>query len=293
MNLQGLLTVVVDGLAYGMLLFLFSIGLSITLGLMRFINLAHGAFAMCGGYLMVVLVADAGLPFLLALPLVFVATGLVGIALERALITHVYRKSELQHVLFSIGLAFVAGALANIVFGPQQQPIPLPGWASAPVEQFGIRTTGYRLFITGAGLVAGLALLALFQRTLFGARVRAAVDRRETAESIGINVSRLFALTFGLGAACAGLGGALAVGFLGLDPSFPLKYLVVVLMVVAIGGPGSITGSFVAALFLGLSDALFKYYLPATGSFVIYVVLVLTMIFMPRGLTQLMRGARA
>jgi len=286
MNLEGLLTVLVDGLAYGMLLFLFSIGLSITLGLMRFINLAHGAFAMCGGYLMVVLVGSFGLPFLAALPVAFVATGLVGAVLERSLITHLYRKSELQHVLFSIGLAFVAGALANILFGPQQQPIPLPEWASARVELLGTWTTGYRVFVMAAGIVALVLLLALFHRTLFGARVRAAVDLRGTAESIGINVSRLFALTFGLGAACAGLGGALAVGFLGLDPSFPLKYLVIVLMVVAIGGPGSIVGSFVAALFLGTADALFKYYLPAVGSFVIYALLVLSMVFLPHGLTR-------
>lgn len=289
MNLQGLTTVLVDGLAYGMLLFLFSIGLSITLGLMRFINLAHGAFAMCGGYLMVVLVGSLGVPFLLALPAAFAVTGLVGAALERTLITHLYRKSELQHVLFSIGLAFAAGAVANIVFGPQQQPIPLPGWASQRVGVLGTWTTGYRVFVMAAGVVALGLLLVLFQRTLFGARVRAAVDLRGTAESIGINVSRLFALTFGLGAACAGLGGALAVGFLGLDPSFPLKYLVIVLMVVAIGGPGSIMGSFIAALFLGTVDALFKYYVPATGSFVIYALLVLTMIFMPRGLAGRLR----
>lgn len=286
MNLQGVLTVLVDGLAYGMLLFLFSIGLSITLGLMRFINLAHGAFAMGGGYVMVVVTGTLGWPFLVSLPIAFVAMGLVGIALERTLITHVYRKSELQHVLFSIGLAFAAGAIANIIFGPQQQPVHLPDWANAKVEFLGTWTTGYRLFIMVAGVVALLALLALFQRTLFGARVRAAVDRRSTAESIGINVSRLFALTFGLGAACAGLGGALAVGFLGLDPSFPLKYLVIVLMVVAIGGPGSIMGSFIAALALGAIDALFKYFLPATGSFVIYAMLVLAMIFIPRGIMR-------
>lgn len=286
MKLTGLLTVLMDGTAYGMLLFLFSIGLSITLGLMRFINLAHGAFAMCGGYLMVVLVGSLGVPFLLALPIAFLAVGLAGAALERTLITHLYAKSDLQHVLFSIGLAFAAGAVANIVFGPQQQPIPLPAWAEAKVSVLGAPTTGYRLFIMASGVAALLALLALFQKTLFGARVRAAVDRRDTAEGIGINVSRLFALTFGLGAACAGLGGAMAVGFLGLDPSFPLKYLVLVLMVVAIGGAGAIFGSFLAALCLGLVDALFKYYVPATSSFVVYAILVLVMIFMPKGFAR-------
>lgn len=284
MNLTGLLTVLIDGTAYGMLLFLFAIGLSITLGLMRFINLAHGAFAMCGGYLLIIATSTLGLPFLLALPVSFFGTGLIGAALERGMIRHVYAKTELQQVLFSIGLTFAAGALANIAFGPHQQQIDLPGWATAKLSLFGIATTGYRLFIMGAGLVAILALVLLFQRTLFGAKVRAAVDRRATAEGIGINVSRLFAMTFGLGAAFAGLGGALAAGFLGLDPSFALKYLVIVLMVVAIGGAGSIAGSFVAALFLGIADALFKYLVPEVGGFVIYGLLVLTMIFMPKGL---------
>ncbi|QCI63214.1 branched-chain amino acid ABC transporter permease [Phreatobacter stygius] len=284
MNASGLLTVLVDGIAYGMLLFLFSIGLSITLGLMRFINLAHGAFAMGGGYVLVVLVGMAGLPFLLALPVAFVAAGLLGAALELTVIRHVYRKSELQQVLFSIGLAFAAGAIANILFGPQQQPIPLPGWATHMVTVLGIAISGYRLFVMGCGLVALGLLIALFNHTLFGARVRAAVDKRVTAEGIGINVGRLFAAAFSLGAAFAGLGGALAVGFLGLDPSFPLKYLVIVLMVVAIGGPGSISGSFVAALFLGVADALFKYWLPEVGGFVIYAILVAVMIVLPKGL---------
>ncbi|CAM5219534.1 Branched-chain amino acid transport system permease protein OS=Castellaniella defragrans OX=75697 GN=HNR28_001881 PE=3 SV=1 [Castellaniella defragrans] len=155
---------------------------------------------------------------------------------------------------------------------------------SSTVNLPGLRTTGYRLFILLAGIVALILLATLFHKTLFGARVRAAVDSQATARSIGIPVSRLFALTFGLGAAFAGLGGALAISLLGLDPSFPLKYLVIVLMVVAMGGPASILGAFVAALFLGTADALFKYYIPETGSFVIYALLVLTLIFLPQGL---------
>jgi len=286
--MAGIVSVVVDGIAYGMLLFLFSIGLSVTLGLMRFINLAHGAFAMFGGYVAVVLMNGFGVPFLLLLPAAFLATGLFGIAAERAVIHHVYRMPELQQVLFSIGLAFAAGAVANIIFGPQQQPMLLPAWLTQRVPVFGIDVTGYRLFLIGAGLVAAAALVALFNYTLFGAKIRAAVDNRRTAEGIGINVTRLFSLTFALGAAFAGLGGALAVGFLGLDPTFPLKHLVIVLMVVAIGGPGSIGGSFAAALFLGVVDALFKYFVPELGGFVIYALLVLMMVFLPKGLA----GAR-
>jgi len=293
MNGSGLLTTLLDGLTYGMLLFLFAIGLSITLGLMRFINLAHGAFAMCGGYLLVVLAGSAHLPFLLVLPVCFVAVGLLGMGLERLLIRHVYAKPALQHVLFSIGLAFTAGAVALILFGPQQQTIPLPAWADARVTLLGAQTTGWRLFILAIGGVMLLALMALFRLSLFGARVRAAVDKRHTAEGMGINVGRLFALTFGLGAACAGLGGALAVGLLGLDPSFPFKYLVIVLMIVVMGGAGSVPGTFLAALFLGVVDALFKYWLPAVGGFVIYTLLVLTLIFMPQGLMGKTAGKAA
>lgn len=282
--MSGLVTILADGIAYGMLLFLFSIGLSVTLGLMRFINLAHGAFAMCGGYVAVVLLNGYGVPFLLTLPVAAIVTGLIGVALERAVIRHVYAMPELQQVLFSIGLAFAAGAVANILFGPQQQPMLLPDWLTTRIGILGVEITGYRVFLVLFGLVAAGLLIALFNFTLFGARVRAAVDDRRAAEGIGINVGRLFAATFGLGAAFAGLGGALAVGFLGLDPTFPFKYLVLVLMVVAIGGPGSIGGSFIAAIAIGAIDALFKYLVPEVGSYVIYALLVLMMIFFPRGL---------
>ena len=279
----NLLTVVFDGVSYGMLLFLFSIGLSITLGLMRFINLAHGAFAMVGGYVAVAAMG-AGLPFLLTLPAAFVVAGLVGLVLERVVIRFVYREPELQQVLFSIGLAFVASAVATIIFGPQQQPVTLPAWLSGQMELGGVRLGTYRLFLVGVAAVAAAALVLLFNRTLFGARIRAAVDHRRAAEGIGIPVERIFAATFALGAAMAGLGGALAVDALGLDPTMPLKYLILVLMIVAIGGPGSIAGSLAASLVLGVVDAVFKYLVPQLGSFVIYGLLVVLLLLFPRGL---------
>jgi branched-chain amino acid transport system permease protein len=282
--MNGFASVLADGLAYGMLLLLFSVGLSVTLGLMRFINLAHGAFAMCGGYVATTLLQLAQVPFLLILPVAFLVTALIGVAIERSVIRHVYAMPALQQVLFSVGLAFAASAAATIIFGPQQQAVRLPDWLAGHVDILGVRVGSYRLFLVFAGFVTAACLMGLFNYTLFGAKIRASVDNRRTAEGIGINVDRLFALTFGLGAGLAGLGGALSVGFLGLDPTFPFKYLTLVLMVVAIGGPGSIAGSFVAALCLGIVDALFKYYLPEVGSFVIYGLLVVTMIFLPKGL---------
>jgi branched-chain amino acid transport system permease protein len=282
--MMGFASVVADGVAYGMLLLLFSVGLSVTLGLMRFINLAHGAFAMCGGYIATLLLQHAPIPFLLVLPLAFLATALIGVVAERLVIRYVCVMPALQQVLFSIGLAFAASAVATIIFGPQQQPVLLPDWLGGQVELFSIRIGNYRLFLVVAGLLVAACLIGLFNYTLFGAKIRAAVDNRRAAEGIGLSVDRLFALTFGLGAGLAGLGGALSVGFLGLDPTFPFKYLTIVLMVVVLGGPGSIAGSFVAALSLGVIDALLKYYVPEVGPFVIYAVLVLTMIFLPKGL---------
>ncbi len=280
----NLLGVVADGVSYGMLLFLFSIGLSITLGLMRYINLAHGVFAMVGGYVTVTLVNQVGLPFLLTLPAAFVIAGLVGLVLERVVIRFIYREPPLQQVLFSIGLAFAASALATIIFGPQQQPIALPAWLSGRETILGVTVGANGLFLTLVAAVAAALLVALFNHTLFGARIRAAVDHRWAAEGIGIRVQQIFAITFALGAGMAGLGGALAVDSLGLDPTFPFKYLIVVLMIVAIGGPGSIGGSLSAALVLGVVDAVFKYEVPQVGPFVIYVLLVGLLLVYPRGL---------
>jgi branched-chain amino acid transport system permease protein len=277
-------SVLFDGVSYGMLLFLFSIGMSITLGLMRFVNLAHGAFAMAGGYVTVTMMSGLGVPFLLTLPAAFLASGAIGFVLERIVIRHVYRMPELQQVLFSIGLAFVASALATIVFGPQQQPIALPDYLSGRISLFGVPVGANRVFLTCVGAVAAILLSLLLNHTLFGASIRAAVDNRRAAEGIGIQVGRLFATTFALGAAMAGLGGALAVDSLGLDPTMPFKFLVPVLMVVVIGGPGSIGGSMVAALMLGVVDTMFKYAVPEVGPFVIYTLLVGILLVFPRGL---------
>ncbi|MBI3435132.1 MAG: branched-chain amino acid ABC transporter permease [Proteobacteria bacterium] len=282
--MSNVIVVLVDGVAYGMLLFLFAVGLSVTLGLMRFINLAHGAFAMGGAYLAVVLVNDGGLPFLLALPLVFMATGAAGALLERGVIRHLYDRGALQQVLFSIGLAFALSATATIAFGPQQQGVQIPSWLMGRHCVFGVQISGYRVFLVAAGAATAAALAYLFDYTLFGARIRAAVDNRVAAEGIGIKVDRLFVTTFAIGSALAGLGGALSIEMLGLDPTFAFKYLTMLLMIVAIGGAGSTEGLLMAALFLGVVDALFKYFLPEAGSFVIFGVLVAVLVVRPHGL---------
>lgn len=282
--IASFLGVLFDGLAYGSLLFLISIGLSVTMGLMNFVNLAHGAFAMLGGYVAVVLMNRAGVPFLPALPLAFLGAAAVGWLLERTLYRRLYRASHLDQVLFSIGLTFMAMAGATWLFGPGQQPVALPEFLIGQVQVAGIDLGAYRLFLIGVVVVITLALGWLVARTRFGAQVRAAVDHQQAARGLGINVERVFSLTFALGSGLAGLGGGLGIDVLGLDPAFPLKYMVYFLLVVAVGGAGSIRGSLLAAIVLGVADVAGKYYVPAVGAFVIYAMMVVLLVAFPAGL---------
>jgi branched-chain amino acid transport system permease protein len=278
------MTIVFDGLAAGMLLFLISVGLSVTLGLMNFVNLAHGAFAMLGGYACALLLSRAGLPFLLAAPLSALVAALAGVVLERTLYRRLYTASHLDQVLFSIGLNFMAISAAHYFFGAQQQPVVLPEFLKGQINLPGLDIGIYRLFLIVVGLLLAFALQWLVSHTRFGAQLRSAVDNPRAARGLGINVDRVFTLTFALGSGLAGLGGALGIEMLGLDPGFPLKYIVYFLIVVAVGGSGNIKGSLIASLMLGLFDVAGKYYLPQFGAFVIYAVMVVMLIVRPQGL---------
>lgn len=276
--------VLFDGLAYGTLLFLISVGLSITLGLMRFINLAHGVFAMTGGYLLVTLMAHAGIGFLPALPIVFGVTALASLVLERWLYRPVYKSTALDQVLMTVGIVFIAIAGANYFWGPGQQPVVLPAALKGQFPLFGLDLSRYRLFLMAVGAIITLALVCGLERTRFGAMIRASVDNQRTARSMGIRVERVFQITFALGSGLAGLGGALGIDVLGLDPYFALKYLVYFLLVVVVGGPGSIIGTLLAALLLGVADIAGKYYVPQIGAFVIYAAMIVLLLLFPHGL---------
>lgn len=278
------MTVVFDGIASGLLLFLISVGLSVTLGLMNFVNLAHGSFAMLGGYVCVVLLNRHGVPFLAALPVVTLVSALAGVVLERTLYRRLYGASHLDQVLFSIGLVFMSISIAHFFFGAQQQPLQLPPMLSGQFNLPGVDVGVYRLFLIVVGVSIAIALQWMIAGTRFGARLRASVDNPRTARGLGIDVDRVFVLTFALGSGLAGLGGALGVEMLGLDPEFPVKYIVYFLIVVAVGGSGNIKGSLYASLIIGICDVAGKYYIPQVGAFVIYAVMVVTLIFRPQGL---------
>jgi branched-chain amino acid transport system permease protein len=279
-----MLTILFDGIAYGMLLFVLACGLAVTLGLMNFVNLAHGAFAMAGGYITLVLVNRAGVPFLAGLPIAFLASAVIGALLERTLYVHVYSKSHLEQVLFTIGLVFMSVAAVDYVMGSQQAFIQIPSALQGRFELFGIGIGRYRLLII---IVCGLLTVALqlmLSGTRFGSRLRASVDDARVARGLGINVNGVFALTFAFGSGLAGLGGALGAEILGLDPTFPLKFMVYFLIVVTVGGTSSITGPFFASLLIGIGDVAGKYYVPKFGAFVIYTIMIVLLIVRPQGL---------
>lgn len=273
-----------DGVAYGMLLFVLSCGLAVTLGLMNFVNLAHGAFAMAGGYCCAVLVNRAGVPFFAALPMAFVTGAALGLVLERTLYRHLYARSHLDQVLFTVGLVFMAVAAVDYGMGSSQTFIHLPPSLQGQVDIFGVGVSRYRLMIIVICGLLTLTLQLILARTRFGSRLRAAVDDPRVASGLGINVPRIFAITFAFGCGLAGLGGALGAEILGLDPYFPLKFMIYFLIVVTVGGASSITGPFIAALLLGIGDVAGKYYFPTLGAFVIYTLMIVILIWRPNGL---------
>jgi branched-chain amino acid transport system permease protein len=281
-----MLTILFDGIAYGMLLFILAVGLCITMGLMNFINLAHGAFAMVGGYIAVVLMQQYGVPFLLCLPLAFVGAGLLGAVMERTLYRPMYSKPHLDQVLFSIGLTFMAVATADYLMGSTQQIMQLPDWLKGRTELLdGALGMGhYRLFIIAVCAALTVGLQYVLTQTRFGSRLRASVDDARVAAGLGINVNVVFALTFAVGSGLAGLGGALGAEVLGLDPTFPFKFMVYFLIVVAVGGTSSITGPLLAALLLGIADVAGKYYIPKLGAFIVYALMIAILMWRPQGL---------
>ena len=283
-----MLTLLFDGVSYGMLLFVLSLGLAVTMGLMNFINLAHGAFAMAGGYILLLLMQRQGWPFLACLPVAFVLPAIAGAVLEPTIYRPMYARPHLDQVLFSIGLTFMAVAGIDFAFGSSPQTILLPAWLVHRFE-FGsgalsIGMGASRLFVIAVCIVLALALQAVLSRTRFGSRLRASVDDPRVAAGLGIPVNRVFLLTFATGSGLAGLGGALGADVFGLDPNFPLKFMVYFLIVCAVGGTSTITGPLAAALVLGIADVLGKYYVPKLGAFMVYVLMIVILVWRPQGL---------
>ena len=276
-------SILFDGLAYAMFLFITSVGLSVTMGLMGFVNLAHGAFAMAGGYIVVSLTRSLGIDFVPSLLISAVVIAVASVPFERGLYRRLYKSTDLEQVLLTIGLAFMAIAAFTYFYGPIPKSVPLPSWLEGDVN-LGFRSfPSYRAFLILIGGILITVLWYAFERTNIGAKIRAAVDNRRMAESVGINVDLLFTLTFALGSGLAALGGGFAIQLFGLTPSFAVLYLVLFLIVVAVGGLGSLKGTLLAALVIGIIDTGGKYMYPQSGNFFIYAITVVVLLIKPAG----------
>ncbi|MGZ3410651.1 MAG: branched-chain amino acid ABC transporter permease [Xanthobacteraceae bacterium] len=279
-----IVTVLFNGIAYGVLLFIMSVGLSVTMGMMNFVNLAQASLSMFGGYVVVMMTQQFGVPFLLSLPIAFVIVGAGSIVFERLVFRHFYGTDDLTQVLLTIGLVFMSIAVANYFWGSIYQRVDVPAWLGGQTDVLGLSLERYRIFLVVSGAILAFILIFGLERTRFGAMVRACVDNGRVASACGLNTQVIFAFTFAVGGGLAGLGGALAAPLLGIDPNFPLRYLVYVLVVVSVGGMGTIGGTLVAGLALGIADAAGKYYFPQVGGFVIYAITIAVMLWRPRGL---------
>jgi branched-chain amino acid transport system permease protein len=280
-DLAGIL---LGGLAAGTVLFIVSVGLSVTMGLMGFVNLAHGAFAMFGGYLIVLAMNRAQFGFAVSLALGFVATAALSVVLERLLYRRLYRAGELDQVLFTIGLIFIFIAALTVVVGPEGQTLQLPPALGGEIDLGLLSYRTYSVFLIVVGFLIALGIWLTFERTRIGGQIRATVDNRRMAESLGIDVDRLFTIAFAFGSGMAGVGGGLGAEFLGLDPQYPLKYLAYFLIAVSVGGLGSVIGVYYAALLLGVLDFVLKLYLPKGGTLFIYALTILILLIRPQGL---------
>jgi branched-chain amino acid transport system permease protein len=281
---MDLITILLGGLASGMVLFIVSVGLSVTMGLMGFVNLAHGGFAMLGGYVIALSMQHWGLPFGWSLLLGFVAVAALSVVLERLFYSRLYRATELDQVLFTIGLVFVMTAAVTLGIGPNSQSVVLPDWLKGQTDLGFIQYRTYSLALIAAGTLLVFALWLGFERTRFGATIRAAVDNRRMASSLGVDVGRLFTVTFAIGSGLAAVGGGLGAEILGLDPNYPLRYLVYFLIVVSVGGLGRVTGVFFAALLIGVLDFVLKIYFPKGGTIFIYALTLILLLARPQGL---------
>lgn len=282
--LASIISIAFHGLAYGMILYAISVGLSITMGLMGFVNLAHGVFAMAGGYLMISAMNGLGLPWLPALLVACVAVAVASMVLERLLYARLYTAGELEQVLFTIGLIFVAVAVARLAYGTLPLSAPLPEYMKGQIELLGRSFPAYRVVV----IVSSAALIAVLwiglERTRWGAMVRAAVDNRAMAQAIGIHTGRLFTFTFALGSGLAALGGALGADLIAMTPTYPFEQLVYFLIVVAIGGLGTLRGPFLGALLIGIGDTACKYWVPQFGAFFIFAATMVVLLWRPQGL---------
>ncbi|WP_313605556.1 branched-chain amino acid ABC transporter permease [Rhizobium sp.] len=282
--MQTVFSIAVDALAYGMVLFVISIGLSVTMGLMRVVNLAHGGFAMIGGYIASYVARDLALGYGLALIAAVVFTILIAIPIERLLYRRIYGQPELTQVLMTIGITFCIIGIANFVMGPTLKTIPLASSLQGSAD-LGFRTIPvHRLFAIACGLAVALGLWYAIEKTNFGIKLRASVDNAAMAAALGVRTEIVYAVSFAAAVGLAAFGGVVGSEFLPVEPYYALRYMVTFLVVVSVGGAGSIPGALAACLLLGAIDTTGRYLMPEFGEFFFYLAVIAIICVFPRGL---------
>jgi branched-subunit amino acid ABC-type transport system permease component len=274
---------VLNGLAYGFLLFLLSVGLTLIFGMLDVVNLAHGSYYMLGAYAGLTVIAFVG-NFWVALLVAPVVVAVVGAVVERSCLRPLYRRGPLDQVLLTFGLIYVFEDLVKGIWGGRIRSIPTPDLFTSSVNLWGAVIPSYRLFVIAFGLAMAVALWLLIERTRLGAIIRAGVFDAEMSAGMGINVSRVFTLVFAFGAGLAGLSGVIAGPIQSAYPPMGASILVPALIVVVVGGLGSLKGSLAGSLVIGQAETFGKVWLPGASMVIIYVVMALILLFRPQGL---------
>jgi branched-chain amino acid transport system permease protein len=306
MTLTLALVQILNGVQFGLILFLIAAGLTIVFGVMDFINLAHGVQYMVGAYLMAAFTALTG-SFWIGLVLALPAALLIGLALEVAVFRHLYARDHLSHVLATFGVIIFLNQAVKLVFGASPLSVPVPETLSGTVTLApGMLYPVYRLVIIGAGLLVGLLLYVTVNHTRLGMLVRAGASNAPMVSALGVNISLLFTVVFGVGAMLAGFAGAMVAPILSVEPGMGDNVLILAFVVIVIGGIGSIRGAFIAAVLIGLTDTLGRFFAPtllravldpaaasqtgrAMAPMLIYILMAAVLFFRPTGLFPVRR----
>jgi branched-subunit amino acid ABC-type transport system permease component len=272
-----------NGLVYGMLLFLLSAGLTLIFGLMRVINLTHGSFYMLGAFIGFSVLQVSG-NFWLALVVAPLLTAALGVAFELVFIRRVYRRPQLDQVLLTFGFTMIFFDLVQTLWGNAIRQMPPPAALDGMVAVLGSFIPLYRLFLIGLGLALGFLLWLVLDRSRLGAMVRAGVDNRAMAAGLGIDIERLFTIVFATSVGLAALAGVAAGPVLGLYPGMDAEFLILGFIVVVCGGMGSLRGAFLGSLLIGQADIFGRAYLPQFAMFLVYAVMIALLLARPQGL---------
>ena len=290
-----------NGLQFGLLLFLLAAGLTLVFGIMDFVNLAHGSLYMMGAYFAATFVAWTG-NFVIGVMLALGATLLLGIVMEFVALRHLYGRDHLDHVLATFGLILFFNDAVRLIWGPAGLALPLPAWLTVPIQIMpGVYYPAYRLAIIVVALAVALMLYVVVMRTRVGMLIRAGASNREMIGALGINIKLLYTLVFGLGAALAGLAGLMQAPILTVQIGMGENILILAFVIIVIGGIGSIRGAFLAAIFVGMIDTLGRAFLPdllrqilsstaastaapALSSMLIYLLMAIVLVVRPEGL---------